>query len=87
MPTPSRDKPATYKIRVQGALDASWSDRVGGMTIVVSSKPDTPPVTTLTGVIANQDELERVLNTLYDLGLPLMSVERFTSRLKRSTIP
>lgn len=69
------EEPAIYQIRVQGALDASWSDRLGGMTIAVALEPDTPTVTTLTGVIPDQPALEEILTTLYNLGLPLVSVE------------
>ncbi len=75
MPNPPSDKPATYKIRAQGALDASWSDRMVGMTITVSPGPELPAVTTLTGTLPNQDALESVLHTLYNLGLPILSVE------------
>ena len=66
---------AIYTIRVQGELDASWANRVEGMSIDVSLRPDTSPVTTLTGVVPNQEALESVLHTLYTLGLPLLSVE------------
>ena len=27
------DTPATYRIRVKGYLDSSWSDRLSGLTI------------------------------------------------------
>ena len=31
--------PATYRIQVQGYLDETWSDRLGGLTIIVNSEP------------------------------------------------
>jgi hypothetical protein len=31
------DMPATYRIRVQGFLNKSWSDRLGGMTVMPPS--------------------------------------------------
>ena len=68
--------PATYRISVQGNLPKSWSVRLGGMTITLTSEMDQPPVTTLTGSLQDQAALLGVLTTLYDLlRLPLLSVE------------
>ena len=66
-------RPATYKIKVPGELDESWSDWIGGMTITVESEGEGPPVTTLTGTV-DQAALHSVLRRLYSLGLPLISV-------------
>jgi hypothetical protein len=76
MATPQANKSATYKIRAQGVVDDTWSQRFCAMTIVVTQDPDRPPVTTLTGVLADQDALETVCDSLYTLGIPLLSVER-----------
>ena len=46
------------------------------MTITVDSEGDGPPITTLTGVIADQAALQGLLRRLYSLGLPLISVNR-----------
>jgi hypothetical protein len=70
--------PATYRISVQGDLPESWSDRLGGMTIAVITEADQAPVTTLCGPLRDQAALLGVLNTLYDLHLPLLSVECMT---------
>ena len=67
-------QPATYQIKVPGHLDASWSEWAEGMTIAVESEDDGPPVTTLTGVVADQAALQGLLRRLYSLGLPLISV-------------
>ena len=66
-------EPATYLIRVQGMLRASWSDRLGGMRI----KPDegNAGCTVLEGALPDQAALIGVLQGLYDLGLPLLLVE------------
>jgi hypothetical protein len=69
------DQPATYQIKVPGHLDESWSDWAGGMTITVESEDDGPPVTALTGLVADQAALQSLLRRLYSLGLPLMSVK------------
>jgi hypothetical protein len=67
-------QPATYEIRVPGELDPSWSDWAGGMEIAVESEGDGPPVTTLSGIVADQAALLGLLRRLYSLGLPLLSV-------------
>ena len=68
--------PAGYRIQVQGYLDGTWSDRLGGLTIMVNSEPvNGALVTTLFGRLRDQTDLIGVLNTLYDLHLPLLSVE------------
>ena len=68
------DQPATYQIKVPGELGESWSDWIGGMTITVEREGDDPPVTTLTGIVADQAALQGLLRRLYSLGLPLISV-------------
>ncbi|MFC1975763.1 hypothetical protein ACFLXQ_05150 [Chloroflexota bacterium] len=68
------DQPATHQIKVPGYLDESWSEWAGGMTITVESGGDDPPVTNLTGVVADQAALQGLLRRLYSLGLPLISV-------------
>ena len=67
--------PSTYRIRVQGHLGEGWSDRMGGMRIATARKPDGRVVTTLCG-LADQAALSGVLNSLYDLGFSLLSVEQ-----------
>jgi hypothetical protein len=69
------DTPATYRIRVKGHLDSSWSDCLGGLTISRSGQGHEPVVTTLYGQVLDQAALAGVLNALYGLHLPLLSVE------------
>ena len=69
------DKPAIYRICVQGLLDEHWSDRLGGMAIMVRTADDSRPITSLYGMLLDQAALLGVLNTLYDIHLPLLSVE------------
>jgi hypothetical protein len=71
---------ATYRIRVQGHLEDRWADRLGGMAITVDSSADRPPVTILKGHLADQEALSGVLNKLYELHLPLLSVENLDER-------
>ncbi len=65
----------TYRIRVIGELDAFWSERLAGMTVSVEEY-ETRKLTTLYGRLIDHEALERVLGTLHDLCLPLVSVER-----------
>ncbi len=69
------DVPVTYRIYVQGILDKRWSDRMGGVNISTTNPASEAPVTTLWGRLLDQAALYGVLNTLYDLRLPLLSVE------------
>ena len=61
-------------IRVGGALSSDWSDRLGGLHIRVD-RAGRHTVTELSGRLLDQAALHGVLATLYELGLPLMSVE------------
>ena len=69
------DKPATYCIKVVGFLDKTWSDRFGGLQITATDQLEKPAITTLTGELIDQAALFGVLKALYDLRLPLLSVE------------
>lgn len=75
------DTPAIYQICVQGVVAASWSDRLEGMTLNVSESTDRNPITTLTGELLDQAALAGVLNMLYDMHLPVLSVERLPTIL------
>lgn len=69
------DTPTTYQIRLQGALDESWSDRLGGMNIQVRTEPGQASVTELTGRLQDQAALFGVLMYLYDRGFAVLLVE------------
>ncbi len=67
--------PATYRIRVQGFLEKRWAERLGGMNISARSREGQAPVTVLVGRMRHQAELMGVVNSLYELQLPILSVE------------
>jgi hypothetical protein len=69
------EAPASYRIRVQGHLDDSWSDRLSGMVITRAFTADREPMTILIGHLRDQSALCGALNALYDLHLPVISVE------------
>ena len=66
-------EPATYQIVVPGEPAPSWSDWIE-MEIAVEREGEGPPVTTLTGTVADQAALQGLLRRLYALGLPLLAV-------------
>ena len=69
------DAPAFYRIRVRGDLDESWSSQMGELTIDKSLDSDDQQNTTLTGSFIDQAALLGILNSLYNLCMPLVSVE------------
>ncbi len=75
------ETPANYKIRVQGRLDAKYSDELGGMIITSTADGKNLPVTTLVGHLVHQAALSGVLNTLYEFHLPLLSVENLDEQV------
>jgi len=70
----SFEGPAKYIITVQGTLNETWSDRMAGMRITNTGAKHDTPMTTLAGHLRDQAELSGVLNNLYDLHLPIVSV-------------
>jgi hypothetical protein len=81
MTTPYRnlyffDQPAIYQIIVQGRIDPTMSERMEGMTICQVSVEESSPTTTLEGELGDQAALAGVLNSLYELHLPVILVKR-----------
>lgn len=70
------DQPTQYRLSIQGRLDKSWPDDLGGLEIRPIPESPYHDVTTLTGELTDQAVLFGMLNALYGLGLPLLSVER-----------
>ena len=66
---------ATYQICVQGCLEEVWSDRLANMTITMDLKGQLAPVSILKGLIRDQSELLGVLNGLYMMRVPILSLE------------
>jgi hypothetical protein len=67
--------PAVYRITIQGILDTNWSDYYGGMTINHQGDPKLDAKSILFGRLADQSALIGVLNSLHDIGYPILSVE------------
>jgi len=61
-----------YVIRLQGELDASWADWLGGLELVWDGRGNT----LLCGYVADQSALHGVLTRVRDLGVRLLAVEQ-----------
>src|SRR5262245_36310826 len=66
---------ARYRIRLQGVIERDWLDQVSRMRISYRNIGNADAITVLTGEMLDQAELIGFLNRLYDLGLPLISVQ------------
>jgi len=73
-PTHENDAQAIYVIQVEGELDQSWEQWLGGMTVALEYRSGRPPITTLSGAVADQAALRGVLCRLWDLNLIVVSV-------------
>jgi hypothetical protein len=69
------ETPANYRIRVEGHIREIWADQLGGMTITNVFRKDGQAVAVLVGHLADQSLLAGVLNALYNLQIPLLSLE------------
>ena len=65
------DRPATYRIQVEGQIDASWSDWFHGLEHVYQDG-----TTTFTGPVVDQAALRGVLCKMWDLNLTVVAVNR-----------
>jgi hypothetical protein len=66
---------ADYRIVVEGVLDPVWFGCLGGLEITEQREPGQPVVTRLEGRLVDQSALQGVLDTLFMLGLRLITVE------------
>ena len=74
------DSPLSYEIVVQGYLEAHWSDWFDGATILPRVDSDGISITRLIALVIDQAALHGLLLKLYDLGLPLLSVNLTPNR-------
>ena len=66
----SLDEPAFYRLRLQGHLNADWTDWLQEATAVFEDDQ-----TVLTGTVRDQAALFGLLSFVRDLGAALLSVE------------
>ncbi len=73
---PSVQKPIVYEICIEGEVDPCWSKRLSLVAIKRVYQGENGLITVLSGEIADQATLFGLLLALYDLKLPLVSVQR-----------
>ena len=69
------DSPGLYRIRVRGHIDDNDTDYLGGMVITRAFTAEQEPMTILIGQLQDQAALSGVLNELYEMHMPLLTVE------------
>ena len=69
--TTERPAPGGYRLRVGGHLDQRWSAWFDDLTLT----PENDGTTSLSGAVADQAELHKLLAKIRDLGITLISVD------------
>jgi hypothetical protein len=72
------DQPTSYRIRIQGTIDPTWSDWFGGFTITPQNGE-----TVLEGEVNHQAALHGILAKINELGLSLISVNKLTDKRRQ----
>jgi len=67
--------PAIYCIKIKGVIDQRYAGHFGDMIISTDKKEEGKTTSMLTGKIKDQAELMGVLNALYNLHLPIVSIQ------------
>jgi hypothetical protein len=83
-PSLTLDDALRCRIRVAGVLEPRWSDRLQGLRIATEAAGGRE-TTELSGELIDQAALMGVLMGLYNLGLPLLSVDCAPAARRRRT--
>ncbi len=75
---------SAYRIRVEGWIADRWKDWFNGMAIALEGGGEALATSLLQGVVSDQAALLGLLQNLYNLGFPLLLVERIEDRHSRS---
>ena len=78
--TAAVDQTRIYRIQVEGTLSPHWLRLFGHLDPQVQAGPGEAPRIILCGAFADQAALHGVLQSLYNLGCVLVSVERIQAR-------
>jgi hypothetical protein len=70
----SFSEPVLYRIAVQGHIRMDMAACLGHMRVISTDCTVPPGVTILNGELRDQAELSGILNTLYDMHLPVLQV-------------
>jgi hypothetical protein len=72
---------AEYRVCVQGVVDRGWVDDFSRMVVSYRDRGTAHAISILIGWVQDQAELLGLVNNLYGLGLPLISVRWRTRRV------
>ena len=75
----SFQKPAIYKIKVEGVLKENWIEKFQGLKISTERSLDGKSISVLAGKIIDQSALSGLLTTLYDYNMTIVSVNMLKS--------
>lgn len=67
------DESAIYQIRLGGLLEDSLASSLWGMTCLLKREDDLP-ITVIEGPVIDQAALLGILNALYNMGHPVLSI-------------
>ena len=84
-PEPSMSGKSLYRIEVRGTIPAGWLDRLGDLAIEAPPDSESSGTTVLRGSVRDQAALTGILATLYELHLPVVSVEWVPASSERPT--
>ncbi len=72
-------KPAIYKIKVEGILKENWIKNFQGLRINIDRSLSGKPISVITGQINDQSALAGLLDTLYNFNMTILSVNMLKS--------
>lgn len=67
------DQPVMYEIKVPGVIEERWLENFNGSRISIENTSKDSSITTLTTTV-DQAALHGILQHIYSMGLPLLSV-------------
>lgn len=71
--------PAVYEVWIQGTLDSTWITQMSIESLRQLPEAEGGQITVLTATFRDQAELRGLLDRIYNLNLPLISVRAINS--------
>lgn len=65
-----------YRIIVEGCVDPSWSDWLGGLKLDSLKEENGLMITKLSGKLMDQSALRGLMNRIWDLNLVVLSLQQ-----------
>jgi hypothetical protein len=78
LPVLHLDRPARYRLRLQGRVSANWADWLSD-PVAAFEAGGPAAVTILTGTVQDQASLFGLLSFIRDLAVPLIALELISS--------